>query len=69
MFSAVCRLTRTEALLVEAPAFIAALIVAETLYKFHSFLLEGSAFVATWLAFSGLLAAARKALAGPSDLS
>jgi len=64
MFTAVCRLTRAEALLVEAPALIAALVVAETSYKFHSFILEGTAFLLTWLAFGGLLAAGRKAFSG-----
>jgi hypothetical protein len=36
-------------LLVEqVPAISASLLVAETFYRFHSFILEGSAFLATW---------------------
>lgn len=38
----------------EAPTCLAALVVAEVFYKFHSFTLECVAFLATWLAFSWL---------------
>jgi uncharacterized membrane protein len=33
----------------QAPAFGSSLLVAELFYKFHSFLLETGAFLATWL--------------------
>ena len=64
MFTVVRRLTYAEAIFVEAPALIAALGVAESCYKFHSFMLEAAAFLLTWLAFGGLVAAGRKLLAG-----
>ena len=32
----------------QAPAFGSSLLIAELFYKFHSFLLESSAFLATW---------------------
>lgn len=41
-------------LLREAPPFAASLVLAETLYKFHSFSLEFLAFAATWLLLSRL---------------
>lgn len=36
----------------EAPTGIAAFIIAEFFYKFHSFSLECIAFLATWFVFS-----------------
>lgn len=36
----------------EAPAALAALLVAELFYRFHSFTLECLAFLATWYGFS-----------------
>jgi hypothetical protein len=36
-------------LLIDAPPFVAALAIAETLFKFGSFLLEAIAFVALWV--------------------
>ena len=41
-----------EGALVEAPAALLSLGVAEAFYKFHSFTLECLAFLATWLAVS-----------------
>jgi hypothetical protein len=35
----------------QLPAFLAAWVIAETFYKFHSFTLECAAFLATWFAF------------------
>lgn len=35
----------------ELPAAIAALVIAELLYKFHSFTFECLAFLATWYVF------------------
>lgn len=40
----------------ETLPFIASLVTAETLYKFHSFTLECLAFLATWYALSWLAA-------------
>jgi len=39
----------------EAPAFLAAMAVAELFFKFHSFTLECSAFIGTWYGFSRLI--------------
>lgn len=36
----------------EAPYAFLALVIAELFYKFHSFVLECSAFLATWYALS-----------------
>ena len=41
----------------EAPAFAASFLVAEMFYKFHSFMLETGAVLATWYALSWLQAA------------
>jgi hypothetical protein len=47
---------------IQAPSFLIALVIAELYYKFHSFLLETGAFLATWFvldaAITGLLRAA-----------
>ena len=37
-----------QLLLRQAPAFGSSLLIAELFYKFHSFLLETGAFLATW---------------------
>lgn len=36
----------------EAPAFAVAFVIAEVLYKFHSFTLECAAFLVTWYGLS-----------------
>jgi hypothetical protein len=41
-------------LLVEAPAMLLSLVLAELFYKFHSFTLECAAFLATWFVLSTL---------------
>ena len=61
MFTAIRRLSPAEAIGVEVPALAGALVVAETCYKFHSFLLEAGAFLLTWWAMGGLLTACRRA--------
>jgi hypothetical protein len=40
---------------VEGPALVAAWIIAEFFYKFHSFTLECGAFLATWLVLGSVL--------------
>jgi hypothetical protein len=40
----------------EAPSALVALVLAEALYKFHSFTLECLAFLATWYAISWVAA-------------
>lgn len=41
-----------QSLAQEAPACLAAFVIAELFYKFHSFTLECLAFLATWYALS-----------------
>jgi hypothetical protein len=67
MFTAVRRLSPGEALSVEAPALLGALVVAEMWYKFHSFTLEAVAFLLTWFALGGLLVVGRKLIAPRPD--
>ncbi|MGH2429118.1 MAG: hypothetical protein ACRDGV_09615 [Candidatus Limnocylindria bacterium] len=49
MFSTIAQLPAREILLLEAPAFGVALLIAETAFKFRSFSLELIAFLITWL--------------------
>ena len=48
MYSLIKALPWRRLLSEQAPAFGSSLIVAEIFYKFHSFLLETGAFLATW---------------------
>ena len=48
----------------EAPFGLAALVIAELFYKFHSFLLECVAFLATWYVLSLIGHAAWRLFAG-----
>lgn len=41
--------------LIQIPSFLSALLIAELFYKFHSFLLETGAFLATWLVLDAVL--------------
>lgn len=41
-----------DTVIAEMPAMAGAWLLAEFLYKFHSFTLECAAFLATWLVFS-----------------
>ncbi len=45
-----------DVLLVEAPAATAAIVVAEVFYKFHSFVVECGAFLATWFVLGSVVA-------------
>ncbi|WP_428674846.1 hypothetical protein [Reyranella sp.] len=59
MFTLISRLPIRELLWRQAPTFLIALVAAELFYKFHSFLLETGAFLATWFvldAVAGLVA-------------
>jgi len=42
----------------QLPALLAALVIAEAFYKFHSFTLECLAFLATWAALDAALSGA-----------
>jgi hypothetical protein len=46
------------------PPLVAAWLVAELFYKFHSFSLECAAFLATWFVFDALMQAGRRLLGG-----
>lgn len=48
MYSLIRALPGRRLLSEQLPAFGSSLIVAELFYKFHSFLLETAAFLATW---------------------
>jgi hypothetical protein len=48
MFTLLKSLRSPRAFLSEPVSFIAALVIAELFYKFHSFLLETGAFLLTW---------------------
>lgn len=59
MFTLISRLPLRELIWRQVPTFLIALLVAELFYKFHSFLLETGAFLATWFvldAVAGLIA-------------
>jgi hypothetical protein len=49
MFRLIRSLTLGQGLTEQLPALLGALCLAEAFYKFHSFLLECGAFLATWL--------------------
>ncbi|MEJ2640919.1 MAG: hypothetical protein P8010_15220 [Desulfosarcinaceae bacterium] len=48
----------------QLPAFCGSLVIAEIFYKFHSFMLEALAFLATWYGLDWTIQWARKTLAG-----
>jgi hypothetical protein len=54
MFTLLRQMRADASLAVEAPAFLAALAIAETFYKLHSFSLECILFLATWWALGSL---------------
>lgn len=51
----------------QLPSLALSLAIAEVAYKFHSFLLESIAFLATWYALDGLRYAISRALAKRSS--
>jgi hypothetical protein len=48
MFTLLKRCDAKELVFLQAPSLLVALLIAELFYKFHSFLLEAAAFLATW---------------------
>lgn len=54
MFSLVHTLPLRRVLLEQAPTLALSLGIAEVAYKFHSFLLEASAFLLTWYALDAV---------------
>jgi hypothetical protein len=58
MFTLLKRCNARDLAFVQAPSFVAALLIAELFYKFHSFLLETSAFLLTWLVLDAAITGA-----------
>jgi hypothetical protein len=48
MYTLIKSVPLNKLLVIQAPVLIVSLLIAETFYKFHSFLLESIAFLATW---------------------
>ena len=55
MFTLLKSLRLRQVYLSEPVSFIAALAIAELFYKFHSFLLETGAFLATWFVLGAIV--------------
>ncbi len=68
MYALVRSLQPKELLLAQAPALMASLVIAELLYKFHSFTLEAMAFLLTWGAIDAAVSAVRGLLRKRVDL-
>ena len=55
MFTLLKSLRSRQAYLSEPVSFVAALVIAEMFYKFHSFLLETGAFLVTWFVLGAII--------------
>ncbi len=55
MYALISRLPARQLWLRHAPTLVGALAIAETFYKWHSFLLEAGGFLATWYALDALV--------------
>lgn len=62
MYELIRRLPVSRLAFEQAPQLAIALTIAEVLYKFHSFLLEAVAFLATWFVLGAAHAALRRVL-------
>lgn len=62
MYALITRLPARELLLRHAPTLIGALAVAETFYKWKSFLLEAGGFLLTWYLLDAAVSWAEKRL-------
>ena len=62
MYSLIRSTSIRQLLLEQAPALGLSLLMAEALYKFHSFTLETIAFLATWYVADGLMKFLRSSL-------
>jgi hypothetical protein len=51
----------------QVPAIALSFVIAELVYKFHSFTLETLAFLATWGVIDAVIQAGRHLLAGSGD--
>jgi hypothetical protein len=64
MFTLIRMLSWRDLAIGQVPIFLAALLVAETFYKFHSFLLETGAFLVTWYVFDAAVTLVGRGLEG-----
>ena len=55
MYTLIHQVGLRKGLLVEAPSLLSSMIIAETFYKFHSFILETGAFLVTWYVLDAVL--------------
>jgi hypothetical protein len=55
MYTLLKSLRERQVYLSEPVSFVAALIIAELFYKFHSFLLETGAFLVTWFVLGAIV--------------
>lgn len=55
MFTLLKSLHSRQVYLSEPVSFVAALVIAELFYKFHSFLLETGAFLLTWFVLAAIV--------------
>ncbi len=62
MYSLIRALPLRRLLSEQAPAFGSSLLIAELFYKFHSFLLETGAFLATWFVIDLVLSSVMQRL-------
>ena len=62
MYSLIRGLPLRRLLSEQAPAFGSSLLIAELFYKFHSFLLETGAFLATWFVVDMVLSSVMQGL-------
>ncbi len=62
MYTLLSSLPLRRLLLEQAPVFLVSFIIAELLYKFHSFTLETGAFLATWFVLDSIVQFAVKRL-------
>jgi len=62
MFTLLRALSVRELVLQQAPVIASSLVIAELFYKFHSFLLETAAFLATWFVLDATVKGARRLL-------
>jgi hypothetical protein len=62
MFTLIRMLGWRELAVRQVPAFMAALLIAETFYKFKSFLLETGAFLVTWFVFDAAITGVTRAV-------
>ena len=71
MYTLLRSLSGRQLAMMQAPAFLAAFLIAELFYKFHSFTLECLAFLATWFLIDLAITAAGNRLAvrrAPTEL-